>query len=601
MDYSRYFAAVIKWSWLLAIATLLAAGVSYRSASRIPRLYESTTTLLVGRSLQTLNPNPADFQVSMQLANIYSQFALSQTVLQATVDALKLDEPWYVLASSVQSRPVNGGDTFVISVVRTNPKQAKTIADEIARQVILKSPTPKEGDPQREFANQQMQLLQSQIVKTQAQITDLQKRADQETSALALQDLRNQMDVLQQKVAGWQNTYAKLSDFYKGSNTNYVSVIQPGTYPTSSVGTKTLYDVALAGGLGFALALGGIILAEYLDDSVKSPRDLEGLGVPILGGIRGVKRTKQPSDLLFMVKSPQSPDAEACRFLCASICLPRGADRPMVVLVTSPGPLEGKTTIAANLAASIAESGRSVILIDANFHRPSVHQIFELTNREGLSSLLLDDGLSVESAVRGTRVPNLRALPSGPLVANPSSLLTSRGMAKRLDQVRRLTDVVVVDSAAVLGVADTSILAALSDEVVVVTRIGRTRRVTVQQSADSFARLGIKIRGLVLNGQGVGRTSYQRYYAVLGATEGSVGDQQCPHLGLASDRHSLVLGASVEHRCFVSGRAQKVSVEEQASLCLCPAHVGCRRMVEARGDANAVSGSEYRESVVRRS
>ncbi|MGH7860984.1 MAG: YveK family protein, partial [Candidatus Dormibacteraceae bacterium] len=232
MDFHYYARIALKWSWLIILATAVAAGLTYRSASRVPKSYQATATLLVGRTLQTENPNPDDLRTSQTLAQNYAELVSSQPILQATSDALKLNVPWYALSPEVNATAVEGTDLIRIGVVDGNPRRAEAIANELARQLILESPTPKANDPQREFANQQMTTLQGQIKTTQGQIADLQKKADQETSATALQDERNQISILQQRVDGWQNTSAKLSDFYQGSHVNYLSVVDPATLPT---------------------------------------------------------------------------------------------------------------------------------------------------------------------------------------------------------------------------------------------------------------------------------------------------------------------------------------------------------------------------------
>lgn len=579
MDVVRWGTIIRRWGWLVILSTALAAGISYRAAAKVPPVYRTTTTLLVGRSLQTESPSPSDIQVSQALSKDYALQARSQPVLQATVDALGLKEPWYVLSTQVSSLSFPDNEQVQITVADEDPRRARLIADEIARQLILQSPTPKAGDPQRQFANQQMQQLQTEIKDTQAQIADLQKRADQETSALALQDLRNQINFLQQKVGNWQGTYAKLSDFYQGSRTNYLSVVQPAVVPTTPVGTKLLYNVALAGGVGFVLAVGGVIVAEVLDDSIKSPADAEALGLTLLGGLRHVSRVKQPADSLVATNHPHSTQAEEYRYLSSRVCHPTLTNGPTVLLVTSPAPLEGKSTVAANLAVTIAATGKMVILVDANLHRPSIHRMFGLTNAEGLSTLLRDDRATADGVLRATTVPSLRVLPSGPLLPNPGDILSSRTMADRLSQIRELADVVIVDTAAILGAAETGILAAQADEIILVARAERTRRAVARQAIQAIAQLGLRIHGIVLNGRSLSRGAYQRYYRVS-AEASTVAGTYCPKLGLRTDATSVVLGPSPDHRCHASSPAQKVTLEQQVSVCLCNEYKRCPRLVQ---------------------
>lgn len=615
MDIKPYVSIIWKWGWLIVLATGLAAGLTYRSASRVPRVYEATTTLLVGRSLQTQNPNPDDFQTSQTLAKSYAQLVRSQSILQATSDALKLNVPWYALSPEVSATAVEGTELITISVIDANPRRAQVIADELARQLILESPTPKPNDPQRQFANEQMTKLQGQINTIQGQIADLQKKADQETSATALQDERNQITVLQQRVDGWQNTYAKLSDFYQGSRVNYLSVVNPATLPTSPVGTSIKYEVALAGGLGFALALAGIVVIEFFDDTIKTRQDVAAaLELPLLGGIGRVWRMRNSADHLFAQNASRSFAAEACRFLAANVLFANSGDSrsgvatsdqpslpllisgpqagvttspvmtsaalPITLLVTSPGPAEGKSTVASNLAIALAKAGKRVVLVDGNLRRPSLHRLFGLANRDGLSTMLDDDAVAIASVLKETAIPNLRVLPSGPLPTNPGEVLVSDAMKARLAQLRSIADVVVFDSPAILGAADATALGAICDAAILVVRAGRTRRPVAAQAKATFRQVGVEIQGVILNGYETGRKNYQRYYAIS-ATDAAPGRQvHCPYLGLRTDPSSILLGPTAEHRCHVTRRPKKIEAKHQATFCLTGGYPACARLAQ---------------------
>lgn len=592
MELKPYIAALVRWSWLVILATVLAAGLSYRSASRVPRVYQATTTLLVGRTLQLTNPNPGDIETSQTLARSYVQLVKSQVILQATVDALHLNVPWYYLSREVNATVLSGTETIQIGIVDQNPQFAMNVANEIARQLILQSPTPKQTDPQRVFANEEMQKLQIQIRATQAQIADLQKRADQETSAQALQDERNQINILQQRLDGWRNTYAKLSDFYQGSHTNYLSVIQPAVLPTAPVGTSTKYDVALSAGLGFVLALGGVVLIEFLDDTIKSEKELVGaLGLRVLGGIGVVKHVRKPEDQLFAQVAPTSRAAESFRFLATNV---RAivAETGAVLLVTSPGPADGKSTVAANLAVTLAHLGRRVILVDANLRRPSLHRMFDLSNREGLSTLLADGSMEIGELLRSTGVPRLHLLSSGPLPANPGDLVGSSLMRERLAELRSRADVVIVDSPAVLGAADSGMIASICDKVLLVVCARRTRSSMARLARQSLDQLGVTINGVVLNRFELGRRSYQSYYEVSTTPSQAPVLAQCPLLGLRADRSTVVLAASARHVCYSAMPAAKVDLARQASFCLTGRHATCPRFV-AREAADATQPANF--------
>lgn len=642
MEFKRFVSALWRWSWLIVLATGLAAGLSYWRVHKIPRVYESSATVLVGRSLQSENPNPADFQASQELAKNYAVLARSQPILQATADALKLNVPWYALSPEVNAIATQGTETVQINVVDLNPRRAELIANEIAHQLVLQSPTPKASDPQRQFANQQMAKLESQIKANQSEIATLQKQADHETSALALQDLRNKIGILQQQVQGWQNTYAQLSNFYQGSTTNYLSIVNQATLPTKPVGTSVRYDTLLAGGVGFALAVAGIALIELLDDTVRTQKDgAKTLAVPVLGGIgplpkvsrRSVQATMakrsgllrwvlRPTDYLFTLNAPLASVTEACRLVTTNFLASLPSARvptadavgsaqgkllaehvggaaigealatrtpdAQALVVTSPGPAEGKSVIASNLAITLAQAGQRVILVDANLRRPSLHRLFGLPNEKGLTTLLADRSVSIVAVLQDTAVPWLRLLTSGPLSTNPGQLLASKDMAERLAELKASADIVVFDTPGVLGGADTTVLGAMCDCAIMVVRAGRTRRNVAKQAKATLAQVGLAIAGVVLNGSEIGRKTYREYYALPASEAVASAPTHCPHLGLSTDPASTVLGATPAHRCYVNQKPGKIESQHQVAFCLAGGYKLCPRLVNVGNEQTAV-------------
>jgi capsular exopolysaccharide synthesis family protein len=161
----------------------------------------------------------------------------------------------------------------------------------------------------------------------------------------------------------------------------------------------------------------------------------------------------------------------------------------------------------------MAQAGKQVILCDGDLRRPSVHRRFGISHALGLTSLLLDATMATEEALVASPVPGLTLLPSGPIPPNPAELLGSEPMRERVEELRVLADVVVFDSAALLPVADSSILGALCDGVVLVVEAGRTRQDTVRQAKATLDQLGLKVLGVVLNKGRAGRSFGGEYYA----------------------------------------------------------------------------------------
>ena len=200
---------------------------------------------------------------------------------------------------------------------------------------------------------------------------------------------------------------------------------------------------------------------------------------------------------LTMRTDPRSAAAEAFRTLAANLKF-ASLDQAEVqtVGVTSPAAGEGKSTTIANLGIALAESGRRVVLVDADLRRPALHELFGLSNREGLSSILTADHTVLPLQETGT--PGLRLLSSGPLPANPLQVLASRGLDHALSQVRAQADVVLVDTPPAAVLADAAMLAPRLDGVLLVVSVGRTRRDLARRAKEQLERTGSNVLGVVL-------------------------------------------------------------------------------------------------------
>lgn len=213
---------------------------------------------------------------------------------------------------------------------------------------------------------------------------------------------------------------------------------------------------------------------------------------------------------LAVIADPRSPAAEAFRTLRTNIQF-SSLDRELrTILVTSPGPREGKSTVLANLAVALAETGRRVIAVDCDLRRPALHQLFGVPHAAGITSVMLEDDPQT-LPLQDTIVPGLRLLASGPLPPNPSELLGSQRFNRVLDLLKREGDVVLFDAPPVLGVADAAVLAARLDGVLLVASAGKTRRDLARRARQQLERVNARIIGVVLNNARVDRSLYQYY------------------------------------------------------------------------------------------
>lgn len=330
-----------------------------------------------------------------------------------------------------------------------------------------------------------------------------------------------------------------------------VAVIDPADLPAEPHFPKTLLFLALAGVIGLGGGIGAAFLAEYLDDTLKTSEEAERIcHTPTLGvvpmvapekalpgpglkdrllahipifrspfGDMGEKEEGQAD--LIVVEQPRSPISEAVRHLRTSLMLSASGQPPRTLVITSPNPREGKSTISLNLAASLAQGQRRTIILDCDLRRPRLHQAFKVPSRPGLTNYLTG-GATPEEIILPTPVENLWFVPAGPVPPNPAELLHSPRFRTFLAQLQQDYQHILLDTPPVLGFSDARILAALADGVLLVVKHQGTTRDSGRLARQLFAQVRAPLLGLVLNQvhyNGMGRNGhysqdfYNQYYS----------------------------------------------------------------------------------------
>lgn len=308
-----------------------------------------------------------------------------------------------------------------------------------------------------------------------------------------------------------------------------VTIVEAAEAPDRPVSPRRIVNGVLGGVLALAVIAGLLLLVESLDDTLKDATDVEqATALTALGMIDQFSRVRSPADQLQAAIFPRSLVAEEYRAVRTALAntleLARGG---RVLLVSSPGPSEGKTTTLANLAVVFGMTGRRVVAVDTDLRRPTLHRVFGLRNTVGLTNLLLTADADVSRVLQRTAYHNVSVLTAGAIPANPSELVGSGRTARVIDQLRQQFDLVLLDSPPVLAVTDASVLGALADTVVLVVRPGQTRRSALRAAVQSLVQSGRSVSGVVLNRAQRGHRGYYSYYRYgYGAHEGARTDDE---------------------------------------------------------------------------
>lgn len=389
-------------------------------------------------------------------------------------------------------------------------KQLRGQIDEIDRQVAAEIATIK-GRIKAEFDAAQTQegLLRDQLKTLKTETLDLQNRSID-------------YNILQREVATNRELYDGLLQRYKeigvagGVSSNNISVVDRGELPIGRHKPSLKLNLAIGLLLGAMLGVLLALLLEYLDDTVKTPEDIEKkLHLVQLGIIPRLDKGILPDAAL---KDLRSGFAEAYRSVRTALQFSTERGVPQVLAVTSTQPGEGKTTTAKSLARNFAQLGKRVLLVDADLRNPALHRAFATENNTGLSNCL--SGAAKAGQCIQRLEPNISVITSGPLPPNPAELLASARMTSLLTQARERFDQIIIDAPPVLGLADAPILANLAEGTLLVVESGKSRVGAVQVSIKRLLAARAHLIGAVLTkfdakaagyGYGYGGYGYNSY------------------------------------------------------------------------------------------
>ena len=278
------------------------------------------------------------------------------------------------------------------------------------------------------------------------------------------------------------------------------TLIEPATVPSDPYEPQTVRNTVLAFLAGLLIGIVAALLVTRFDSSIRSTRRLRAItGVPNLAVIPRVPLGDRRPDDLAAMGDPNSVEAEAYRTLRTAVEFLAHESGAKVVLVTSPRPGEGKSSVAANLAVTAAQAGRNVVLIDGDLRKPQMHRSFGVRNDRGLSSVLTGDATLSRAVKRLDAEKNLVILPAGPPPPDPAELLLSDRLGKAIDALAKAADLVVIDAPPVLPVTDSTILAQHCDAVLLAATVGLSDRREWTETLERLEVVKANVIGTVLS------------------------------------------------------------------------------------------------------
>jgi polysaccharide biosynthesis transport protein len=515
-ELKKYGITLWHWAWLIILGTLLGAGIAYISSRLTTPVYAASTTLLVNEAPSS--GKTADYTsilTSERLARTYSEMMTKQPVLQAAFEDLNLELTPENLPARISVNLVRDTQLMVLQVESEDPLLSKNLAEAIPVAFSRKNAavqTERYSDSKANLTKE-IDALKEQVAQKQTDINAI-GTPNGPVKEAELARLQTELAQLRQSLTYLLQSYENIR-LAEAQSTSNIVVVESPVVPTVPVRPRTVQNTLLGALVGLMLSIGVVFLIEYLDDRVRSPEQIDKvLKLPVMGliakmgnGYHGTGKSR-----LISVREPRSPVVEAFRSLRTNIQF-AGVDQPIrTLLVTSAGPSEGKSTVAANLAVVMAQAGLKVVLFDGDLRRPTVHKQFNQANRAGVTDIIMRDPSQWSGITIASGVPNLSLLLSGTLPPNPSELLGSKRMHQMLEHLHQFSDVVIIDAPPLLPVTDALVLAPAADGVILVIDYGKTRIGEALQGKTQLDQSGARLLGVVMNRIPTGRRGYSYYY-----------------------------------------------------------------------------------------
>jgi capsular exopolysaccharide synthesis family protein len=490
MNLSSFLAILWRRKWIILLTTVIAvATVTARTAMLTP-LYSSSTTLRVGTSaIGSFEFLQYDLTYTDRLMNTYTHIATSTPVLTKLAEQLNVSD-----LPQISVAPVDDSELLVITVQDPDPVVAQHTAAALADILISQIRTTASGEDEST-----LDILSAQLDDAQTELDSAREEYAQLASLYAETDAR--VITAARTMYLKEDLYSLLLDQYEGARSSELaratplSVVDPAYLPDTPSSPNVPLNIALGAIGGLAVGLVLAVAFENSDSTLYSSRAIEEMvDLDVIGTI---PQGRGGSVLAF--SNGSSPEAEAYRSLRTTLFGLRDDLGFRTLMFTSAMPNEGKSTIIANLATAIAQSGKRVIAVDADLRRPTLDKLFGVSSDIGLVNLLRKEVDPWEAMVH-TEHPNLSIITTGyPLPTNPAELLSSLPVAEVLEELLQRADIVLIDAPALGPVTDAAVIAPLVDATILVVGRGRVKEEQVHVAYQKLVKVKATNIGVVIN------------------------------------------------------------------------------------------------------
>jgi capsular exopolysaccharide synthesis family protein len=492
---------------------------NYVKSFRTPGVTEGLN--VVGETFRSLadavtNLEAQKLQFKAQYENLKGltpdQIAVSPQMQQL----IQQDPQVYALTNQL----INLQQTKEVTLRRVGPSHREVQQIEASIQGIESQLSGVQLAKEKEVLDYQLKSAeQAYLNATQAELQLRDRLTSQEAMQADIDHKMAEFRSIEEDVLMLEQEYSQLNQFTNqlglmtaGEGVSRVRQIGQAMPPRKKHFPRWEINVPAGAFLGLMFGVGLAMLLELIDTTLKTSRDLSRhVHIPILGTVPDVDDEEVDIDQVELASrtAPRSMVAEAFRTIRTNLLLSAPAERQRAVLITSAKPEEGRTTVATNLALSLAMNGRRVLLVDANFHRPAIQKFFPNTGSGGLSNVLIGQANLADVAV-STEVPNLDVLPSGPIPPNPTELLAGAYLKRMIGEAQERYDQIIFDGPPILLVSDSLVLAGVVDGVILVCRAKTTSRGVAMRAREQLEHVNARIFGAVLNAAQVSRGGYFR-------------------------------------------------------------------------------------------